>query len=87
MRLNITLDLLVDITPAQLHYLRFLEAHKIKEEPMVYVSQNKAFQRFGRANVERWREQGKVRAFQRPQMVEYMMNELLKAAENQQDYF
>ena len=71
--------MLVDITPAQLHYLRFLEAHKIKEEPMVYVSQNKAFQRFGRANVERWREQGK--------MVEYMMNELLKAAENQQDYF
>lgn len=50
--------MLVDITPAQLHYLRFLEAHKIKEEPMVYVSQNKAFQRFGRANVERWREQG-----------------------------
>nr|UVX78495.1 MAG: Protein of unknown function (DUF3853) [Bacteriophage sp.] len=78
--------MMVDISASQLHYLRFLEAHKIKEEPMVYISQNKAFQRFGRANVERWREQGRVRAFQRPQSVEYLMTELLKAAENQQDY-
>ena len=75
--------MMVDISASQLHYLRFLEAHKIKEEPMVYISQNKAFQRFGRANVERWREQGRVRAFQR---IEYLMTELLKAAENQQDY-
>lgn len=78
--------MLVDITASQLHYLKFLEAHKIKDEPMIYITQNKAFQRFGRANVERWREQGKIRAFKRPQNTEYLMTELLKAAENQQDY-
>ena len=77
---------MVDISASQLHYLKFLEAHKIKEEPMVYISQNKAFQRCGRANVERWREQVRVRAFQLPQSIEYLMTELLKAAENQQDY-
>lgn len=77
---------MVEITPAQLVYLRFLEAHKVKEEDMIYITQNKAYKRFGRANVERWRGQGKVRAFQRPATVEYQMAELLKAAENQQDY-
>lgn len=36
-----------------------------------FISQNKAFEMFGRGNVERWRKQGKVTAYKRPGKVEY----------------
>lgn len=78
--------MMVNITPSQLEYLRFLEKHNIKEELLIYVTQNQAFKRFGQSNVKRWRSQGKVKAYQRPKTVEYKMADLLKAAENQQDY-
>lgn len=77
--------MLVQITPAQLKYLQFLEAHKIEDEK-IYVTQNQAFRRFGRGNVERWREQGKIRGFKRPNTLDFKMSELLDAAANQQDY-
>lgn len=77
--------MLVQITPAQLKYLQFLEAHKIEEEK-IYVNQNQAFRRFGRGNVERWRAQGKIRGFKRPNTLDFKMSELLDAAANQQDY-
>lgn len=76
----------VRLTPAQLKYLHFLEAHHIKEETKIYVTQNQAHKRFGRSNVERWVKKQKVKPYYRPKTVEYKMKELLIAAENQQDY-
>jgi lipid II:glycine glycyltransferase (peptidoglycan interpeptide bridge formation enzyme) len=76
--------MLVDITPIQLRYLHFLESHKIKEEK-IFINQSEAFKRFGRANVERWRENG-LKAYKRPKTLEYKMSDLLEAASNRQDY-
>lgn len=77
--------MLVQITNAQLRYLEFLVKHQIKEE-RVFVTQNQAHMRFGRTNVERWLEQGKLKCYHRPNVIEYKMSDLLIAAENQQDY-
>lgn len=40
-------------------------AHMIKQDANdpEFISQNKAFQMFGRGNVERWRKQGKILAY------------------------
>jgi hypothetical protein len=78
--------MLVNITPSQLKYLQFLEKHNIKEEEKIFLTQNQAHKRFGRANVERWVQKQKVKSFYRPRTVEYKMKELLAAAETQQDY-
>ena len=51
-----------------------------------FISQNKAFQVFGRANVERWRKQGKVKAYKRPGKVEYRTADLRRQQRIQQDY-
>lgn len=59
---------------------------RYKEDPE-YISQNKAFKMFGRANVERWRKLGKVTLFKRPGKIEYLTSELRLLKENQQDYF
>lgn len=79
--------MLVDITTPQLEYLKFLEKHKVKEELKIFLTQNQAYKRFGRTNVERWVQKGKVKIYQRPKLLEYKTKELLQAAENQQDYF
>jgi hypothetical protein len=52
-----------------------------------YISQNKAFEMFGRANVERWRKQGKVTPCKRPGKVEYRTADLRYMQRTQQDYF
>lgn len=36
-----------------------------------FVSQRKAYELFGRRNVERWKRQGKVESYKRPGKVEY----------------
>ncbi len=59
---------------------------RYKDDPE-YISQNKAFAMFGRANVERWRKQGKVTLFKRPGKLEYLTAELRLLKEKQQDYF
>ena len=51
-----------------------------------FISQNKAFQMFGRGNVERWRKQGKVHAYKRPGKVEYRTADLRLLQRIQQDY-
>ena len=51
-----------------------------------FISQNKAFQMFGRGNVERWRKQGKVLAYKRPGKVEYRTADLRRQQRIQQDY-
>lgn len=75
----------VEVSPAQYEYLKFLVAHKVKEEPL-FVTQNQAHKRFGRANVERWVKNNVVKPYFRPKTIDYKMSELLKAADNQQDY-
>ena len=41
-----------------------------------FISQRKAFKMFGRANVERWRRQGKITPHMRPGKVEYKTADL-----------
>ncbi len=51
------------------------------------VSQRKAYAIFGRANVDRWRREGRVRPCKRPGKVEYQMADLRLLQQTQQDYF
>lgn len=51
-----------------------------------YVSQRKAFEMFGRRNIERWRRQGKVSPCKRPGKVEYRTADLRLLQRTQQDY-
>lgn len=51
-----------------------------------YVSQRKAFEMFGRRNVERWRRQGKVSPCKRPGKLEYGTADLRLLQRTQQDY-
>ncbi len=75
-------------------YSTFLNAvaakvvHMIKQDANdpEFISQNKAFQMFGRGNVERWRKQGKVLAYKRPGKVEYRTADLRLLQRIQQDY-
>ena len=52
-----------------------------------FVSQRKAFQMFGRRNVERWRKQGKVEPHKRPGKLEYRTADLRLLQRVKQDYF
>lgn len=51
------------------------------------VSQRKAYAIFGRANVDRWRREGRVTPCKRPGKVEYNMADLRLLQQVQQDYF
>lgn len=64
---------------------RIAEILKNDEEKM--LSQAKAFKRFGRGNVERWRQQGKIQPCKRPGKLEYNLEELIALQKTQQDYF
>lgn len=73
-------------------YERFLNdlaervAEAIKPSPE-YICQNEAFRQFGRANIERWRKQGKIEPCKRPGKLEYRIVELKKLQATKQDYF
>ncbi|NPD83034.1 hypothetical protein HPS57_13775 [Prevotella sp. PINT] len=51
-----------------------------------FISQRKAFEIFGRRNVERWRKQGKVKTYKRPGKVEYRTADLRLLQRISQDY-
>ena len=51
-----------------------------------FISQRKAYQMFGRRNVERWRRQGKVTYYKRPGKVEYKTADLRFLQRTVQDY-
>lgn len=51
------------------------------------VSQRKAYAMFGRANVDRWRRQGKIEACKRPGKIEYRTADLRRLQQVKQDYF
>lgn len=57
-----------------------------KDDPE-YISQRKAFEMFGRRNVERWRKQGKVTPCKRPGKLEYRTADLRLLQRVTQDYF
>lgn len=57
-----------------------------KDDPE-FISQRKAFEIFGRRNVERWRRQGKIIPCKRPGKVEYKTSELRLLQRTVQDYF
>lgn len=52
-----------------------------------FVSQRKAFEIFGRRNVERWRKQEKVKPCKRPGRLEYKTSDLRLLQRVEQDYF
>lgn len=52
-----------------------------------FVSQRKAYEMFGKGNVQRWRRQGKVEAYRRPGKVEYRTSDLRLLQRTVQDYF
>ena len=52
-----------------------------------FVSQRRAYQMFGRRNVERWRREGKVEPCKRPGKLEYRPAELRLLQRIKQDYF
>lgn len=52
-----------------------------------FVSQRRAFEMFGRRNVERWRKQGKVEPCKRPGKLEYRTADLRLLQRVRQDYF
>lgn len=52
-----------------------------------YISQRKAYEIFGRRNIERWRRQGKVSPCKRPGKLEYRTADLRLLQRTQQDYF
>jgi hypothetical protein len=51
------------------------------------ISQRKAFQIFGRANVERWRKQGRIEPCKRVGKLEYRTADLRLLQQVKQDYF
>lgn len=70
-----------DVASEIVHLLK-----KDSEDPE-YVSQRKAYQIFGRRNVDRWRRQNKVLPCKRPGKLEYRTADLRRLQRQQQDYF
>lgn len=56
------------------------------EKDQETVSQRKAYSIFGRANVDRWRREGRIAPCKRPGKVEYCMADLRLLQQTQQDY-
>lgn len=52
-----------------------------------FITQRRAFEIFGRRNVERWRKQGKIQPFKRPGKLEYRTADLRLLQRTVQDYF
>lgn len=52
-----------------------------------FVSQRKAYEMFGRRNVDRWKRQGKVEVYKRPGRLEYRTADLRLLQRVKQDYF
>lgn len=61
-----------------------IEADRVDPE---FISQRTAFKIFGRRNVERWRQEGKIIPCKRPGKVEYRTSDLRLLQRTVQDYF
>lgn len=51
-----------------------------------YISQNEAFRRFGRRNVERWRRNGEIEPINFPGRREYRLRDLKRLKARTQQY-
>lgn len=65
---------------------RIVRMQRAEADPKT-VSQRKAYSIFGRANVDRWRKEGRICPCKRPGKVEYCMADLRLLQSQQQDYF
>ena len=66
---------------------RVVKMIKSDSDEPEFVSQRKAYEMFGRRNVERWRKQGKVEPCKRPGRLEYRTADLRLLQRVKQDYF
>mgnify|MGYP000014206567 CR=1 FL=1 len=66
---------------------RIVRQLKTDKDDSEFVSQRKAYELFGRRNVERWKRQGKVVSYKRPGKVEYCTVDLRFLQRTTQDYF
>lgn len=66
---------------------RVVRLMKEGQEWPEYISQRKAYERFGRANVERWRREQKLTIRKRPGKIEISTLDLRKCQAVEQDYF
>lgn len=66
---------------------RVVKMLKTDKDDPEYVSQRKAYEMFGRRNVERWRKQGKIEPCKRPGKLEYRTADLRLLQRVKQDYF
>lgn len=66
---------------------RIVRQLKTDKDDPEFVSQRKAYELFGRRNVERWKRQGKVVSYKRPGKVEYCTADLRFLQRTTQDYF
>lgn len=65
---------------------RIVKMLKMDNDDPEYVSQRKAFEMFGRRNVERWKRQGKISPIKRPGKIDYNTAELRMLQRTIQDY-
>ena len=66
---------------------RIVKMMKADNNVLEFVSQRKAYELFGRRNVERWKRQGKIESYKRPGKVEYRTSDLRLLQRTTQDYF
>ena len=66
---------------------RVVKMIKSDSDDPEFVSQRKAYEMFGRRNVERCRKQGKVEPCKRPGRLEYRTADLRLLQRVKQDYF
>ena len=66
---------------------RIVKMMKADNNVPEFVSQRKAYELFGRRNVERWKRQGKIESYKRPGKVEYRTSDLRLLQRTTQDYF
>lgn len=66
---------------------RIVRQLKADKDDPEFISQRKAYDMFGRRNVERWKRQGKVVSYKRPGKVEYRTADLRLLQRTTQNYF
>ena len=66
---------------------RIVRLLKSDSDDPEFISQRKAYELFGRRNVERWKRQGKVESYKRPGKVEYRTADLRLLQRTSHDYF
>lgn len=58
---------------------------KLDNDPEI-ITQRRAYSIFGRANVDRWKKEGKIHPMKRPGKIEYRTSELRYVQKCSQDY-